>query len=196
MVIEKANDITSLLHPRYLVPEELKNTLIEHNTTQDGEVFDSIVKLCQCDKDIEYVTYRFEDKSCNEKLPELFPFFEHKKGLRKNCDYIVFACDKFNFYFLLFELKLYNSSNKPREQLDSSKIFVDFVLKRIEDAGHTYMFPPEVRMIGIRDPQKMKSCSKGYTKAQNYKYDEDGYLEICGDGKTIQIPVYIDALLQ
>lgn len=177
MVIEKATDITSLLHSRYLMPEEQKNILIEHNRTQDGEEFDSIVRLHQIDKDIEYVTYRFEDKSCNEKLPELFPFFEREMGLRKNCDYIIFACDKFNFYFLLFELKLYNSSNKPKEQLDSSRIFVDFVQKRIEDAGHTYMFPTVVRMIGIRDPQRMKSCPKGFTRAQDYKYD-DGYLEI------------------
>ncbi len=195
MVIEKATDITSLLHSRYLIPEEQKNILIEHNKTQDGEEFDSIVKLRQIDKDIEYVTYRFEDKSCNEKLPELFPFFEHEMGLRKNCDYIIFACNKFNFYFLLFELKLYNSSNKPKEQLDSSRIFVDFVQKRIENAGHTYMFPTEVRMIGIRDPQRIKSCPKGYTRAEDYEYD-DGYLEICGDGKTRQIPVFIDALLK
>lgn len=188
MEIENAADIQKLFHPRYLVPDAQKNILIEHNKTTDGVEFESKVELYHCDSYLDYVTYRFEDKSCNDQLPELFPYFEHKMGLRKNCDYIVFVCDKSKFYFLLFELKLYNSSNKPQDQLISSSIFVDFVLKRILDAGHTFMFPVEVRMIGIRDPQLMKMRNKKFTKTRDYKYN-DRYLELCGDGKTTRILV-------
>ena len=195
MLIENLETLAELIDDRYKVADHQKHLLVEKNQTTEFVKFESRAKIIVYDDKVEYLTCRFEDKSNNPSKPELFPYFGRVEKLRKNCDYIIFVKREEEFYILLIELKLYNTSNKPQEQLYISGTFVDFLLRRFAVAGYTFVTPPKIRFIGIRDTQLHTIRPKQYTKPRDCVYDHN-YIEIRDNGGKRHIPIRLNALLK
>ena len=195
MLIENLETLAELIDDRYKVSDHQKHLLVEKNQTTEFVKFESRAKIIVYDDKVEYLTCRFEDKSNNPSKPELFPYFGRVEKLRKNCDYIIFVKREEEFYILLIELKLYNTSNKPQEQLYISGTFVDFLLRRFAVAGYTFVTPPKIRFIGIRDTQLHTIRPKQYTKPRDCVYDHN-YIEIRDNGGKRHIPIRLNALLK
>ena len=196
MDIDNVGKIAELFNRRYKLPEDTKHLLVEKNYTDTHEEFESCAELILYNQDVEYLTCRFEDQDGDNNMPELFPYFGQVKNLCKNCDYIIFACVDGIFYILLVELKLFNPSNKPKEQLRISKTFVEFLIKRFAAIGYEFIEEPKVRLIGIRDTQRHRIPKKQYTKPRDYIYDQDGYFELRDGVKGRHIMVRLDSLLK
>lgn len=132
-----------------------RNTLKENKTLGRQEI-----KYKQSGKQL---LYSFDVDE--EGKPQPFPFFKDYPGLKMISDFILFTNrQKDNKPFILiFELKKRKS---PNRQLKITKVFCEFLIKRINFAFHE-AFVPEIRMIGL-----VEGIKTG-TRIDDIKYIDD-----------------------
>lgn len=116
---------------------------------------------------IEYIIYRFDP----DKI-DLFPYFKDVKGLRKICDYLIFAEDSSRLFVFIVELKRHQGS--PRVQLDLSECFVRFILEKANKVGIGIRKEINIRKIGLKDSGYSDKRRTTYYK--DMQYEQDGYL--------------------
>nr|WP_325289726.1 hypothetical protein [uncultured Bacteroides sp.] len=116
---------------------------------------------------IEYVIYRFDP----DKV-DLFPYFKEIKGLRKICDYLIFAEDSSRLFAFIVELKKHQGS--PRPQLELSECFVRFILEKANKVGRGIEKELHIRKIGLKDSGNSNKRRTTYYK--DMQYEEGGYL--------------------
>lgn len=159
----KIDFIKSILSERFIDP--VQDKLIEN---KGGEIINPFVMERQIvsHHDInQYVLYRFDPDG-----GDVFPFFNNTPGLKKICDYILFAEYGQNLFILLIEMKHGNKS--PHKQLESSMCFINYILATAERIDYK-IDNFHIRKIRICE-QKSK---KRQTKSRDLVYNESLYLD-------------------
>lgn len=169
--------INSILHDQYLaadqsVLEELKEC--DHHDHH-------IVKILKTRPVDDYSLFRF---SLDDD--EFLPFFKDSriggpKGLRKFCDYIMLIKRDDRLTVALIEMKRSSKDSEYKEQLEASKLFMDYVIAnadRIKDQNGYSDFEIEsisIRKIRVRKPATIKFTTK--PKQSVIEQDKDGYID-------------------
>jgi hypothetical protein len=156
--------IKEVLNDKYLMSQ---NYLSETNKNSKGNKFEQ--KYTIVNETIKYNLYRFESNK-----EDLFPFFSNKSGLKKLCDYILFAEEGNILYVFLIELKL--GIDNARPQLLASKEFVEYVVKSSNRTGKTLTNEIHYRLIRISD-KKVSKGKRNPKEQSNIEYDEDNYCD-------------------
>lgn len=142
---------------------EYQNYIIEKDIDQKGKSFEMKFEIVS-NNEIEYKLYRFESKD--------FPFFKEVSGLKKMCDFILFAEERRFLHIFLIELKL--SPDSAKKQLDAANEFAHFLLKSSKRIGK------EIPHFSIK---KIRLCQKNVNKRNfmaienNYEFDINNYLD-------------------
>ena len=137
--------------------------IIEKDLDRFGAVFEMKFKIVKSDN-IEYSLYRFESKD--------FPFFREVKGLKKMCDFILFAEENNHLHIFLIELKL--SPDSAKKQLDAASEFAFFLLNSGKRIG---------QIVNHFSIKKIRICQQFVNKRSkmalenNYEFDENNYLD-------------------
>lgn len=137
--------------------------IIERDLDEKGRPFEMKFKVVS-NRDIEYMLYRFESKD--------FPFFKEVSGLKKMCDYILFAEENNHLHIFLIELKLGNMS--ARKQLASAEEFAKFLLNSCSRVG-TVIEHFSVKKIRIC--QKLVDKRTKLDVGNSFEFDTDRYLD-------------------
>ena len=152
--------INEILEKKYLSTDQ--KHIIEKDKDCKGKTFQMKFEIVKS-TGIEYKLYRFESKD--------FPFFNDVAGLKKMCDFILFAEEKNYLHIFLIELKL--SPESAKKQLDAANEFADFILKSSKRIGQ------EINHFSIK---KIRICQKFVSKRNkfalenNYEFDKDNFL--------------------
>jgi hypothetical protein len=122
---------------------------------------------------IDYLLYRYDPDKVN-----LFPFFATTSGLRKICDYFLFATEGSHLHILLIELKF--GTESATNQLIASECLADFILKSAERIGihlteHIHIKKVRVseKRANIKRKTKPSSIQYDVNKILNYDYVQD-----------------------
>jgi hypothetical protein len=153
--------IKTVFHSDYL--DESKQ-LYEKDTDSKGISFEMTRKI-QHHHGIDYVLYRFDP---NKK--EFFPYFSNESGLKKICDYILFAEEGKYLYVILLELK--KGTESAQTQLLASEGFMNFVLASAKRIGIT--FSEHIQTIKVRVSEERAKKRNRSTKPSGLKKDENG----------------------
>lgn len=113
---------------------------------------------------IDYLLYRYDPNKTN-----LFPYFSEYSGLRKICDYILFACEGQQLHLLLIELKL--GTQSATNQLIASECFVNFILESAKRVGINLTQHIYVQKIRISEERSKKRNRT--TKPTSLHYDQN-----------------------
>jgi hypothetical protein len=153
--------IIEILSPKNLCANQ--NQIIENDKDLKGKNFEMKFEIVRT-SNIEYKIYRFEQTD--------FPFFGDVPGLKKMCDFILFAEERNHLHIFLIELKL--SSMSAKKQLDAAEEFSKFILNSSLRIG---------RKINNFTIKKIRICnsnlrkSKHLTVEKKYQFDENNYLD-------------------
>ena len=109
--------IKALLDNAYI---DTSNVLIEREVTANGTPFE-MKRQIVTHHGIDFLLFRFDPNKV-----KLFPYFHEKSGLKKICDYIIFAEEGVHLYILLIELKL--GTETATKQLIASEVFAKFII--------------------------------------------------------------------
>ena len=137
--------------------------IIEKDLDRFGKTFEMKFEIVKANN-IEYKLYRFESKD--------FPFFKEIKGLKKMCDFVLFAEESNHLHIFLIELKL--SPDSAKKQLEAAKEFAVFILNSSNRIGYN------VNNFSIK---KIRICQKFVNKRSkmalenNYEFDENNFLD-------------------
>ena len=143
------------------------SSLTEDNIDSKGNKFSMNVEVRSARKGLSFLVCRFDTEK------DLFPYFQDRKGYKKNCDYVVFAENSICLYVFLVELK--NATTSPEQQLYISKPFAQFLVSRIEAVEGELGKNVKFRMIGIKERARVtKKTTKGFV--DEYTFNEKGYL--------------------
>jgi hypothetical protein len=140
-----------------------QNKIIEKDITKKGMPFEMSIDIIK-PPGIDYRLYRFEKKD--------FPFFSEVSGLKKMCDFILFAEEREHLHIFLIELKLSNMSAK--KQLAAAEEFAKFIIQSSNRIGRT---------INAHSIKKIRVCNSNLKKSKfmsvekKYEFDEDNYLD-------------------
>jgi hypothetical protein len=122
---------------------------------------------------IDYLLYRYDPDKVN-----IFPFFAKTSGLRKICDYFLFATEGLHLHILLIELKL--GTESANQQLIASEYLAEFILnsaKRIGIHLTEHIHIKKVRVSEKRASNKRKTkptlIQYDVNKILNYDYAHD-----------------------
>jgi hypothetical protein len=157
--------IKKILSDKFLASDQ--TALCEENTDAQGKPF-RMNRTIISSSEIEYVLYKFDAAKT-----DIFPYFKDKsiEGLKKICDYVLFAEFGRSVYILLIELKL--GTESAQEQLNATTLFVEYILKNAERVKHQIQ-DYHIRKIRISE---IKSKGKRVTKTKDLEYDANAYLE-------------------
>lgn len=153
--------IDEILESQFIFKDQ--KYIIENDIDKSGKSFEMKFEIVK-DKNIEYKLYRFEGKD--------FPFFKEIKGLKKMCDFVLFAEENYHLYIFLIELKL--SPDSAKKQLDAANEFAVFILNSSKRIGYN------VNNFSIK---KIRICQKFVNKRSkmalenNYEFDKDNFLD-------------------
>lgn len=153
--------VSQIIDDKYLSSEQ--NKIIEKDKKSDGKPFEMKFDIVKSNN-IEYKLYRFESQD--------FPFFKEITGLKKMCDFILFAEEKNHLHIFLIELKL--SPDSAKKQLDAANEFAIFILKSSKRIGK------EINHFSIK---KMRICQTFVNKRSkmaienNYEFDTNDFLD-------------------
>lgn len=163
--------IKDILSENYLAADQ--DLLIEENRTRKKKGFRMEYPIHKR-AGIAHCLYRYED--------DAFPFFKFPKtgkgqkgvkGLKKMCDYILFAEEQGDdrLYIFLIELKLGPTSAQP--QLEAAQEFVHFIVNTAARVG-LEIEHYEIRKLRICDKYAQK---KGTNIRTSYEFDHNGYCD-------------------
>lgn len=140
-----------------------QNYIIEKDNDKRGESFEMEFRIIKSNG-IEYKLYRFEKKD--------FPFFKDVAGLKKMCDFILFAEEKNHLHIFLIELKL--SPDSAKKQLDAASEFAHFLLKSSKRIGKEIT---NFSIKKIRICQKVVNKRKKLALENNFEFDKNDFLD-------------------
>jgi hypothetical protein len=163
----KLEIISEILSDDFKINDECKNQLIEKNSDAESKPFCMKMPIVS-GHSIAYFLYKFDTEK-----KTIFPYFKKDHGLRKICDYVLFAEAENDMYIFLIELKkgTHNSSGK---QLEASKIFVQYLIDSAKRVGYGELDKDiYIRTVRICDA----SNSKKSTKEKVIEYDVNGHVD-------------------
>ena len=160
--MSKLEIINEILDPKYKSSNQV--SLIE-NGQSGGKKFEMNYNIIS--GKIEYSLFRLDPNQL-----DFFPYFTNESGLKKICDYFLFAEHENYLYVFLIEMK--KSPKSARKQLVASKIFIEFVIKSAQRIGKEIDDKIAIRLIRICDS---KICKKRATKEETINFDSDGYID-------------------
>jgi hypothetical protein len=152
--------IETLLHDSYLEKGNDAEILIERDDST-GKVL--MERSIVADK-IDYLLYRYDPNKI-----KIFPYFADISGLKKICDYILFAEEGQHLSLLLIELKL--GTEPARNQLIASECFVEFIIKSAKRVGIELTENISIKKIRVSEERAKKRNRQ--TKHGSLKYDEN-----------------------
>jgi hypothetical protein len=153
--------INEVIEHKYLFHDQ--KFIIEKDFDEKGKPFEMKFEIIKSNG-IEYRLYKFESKD--------FPFFKEVPGLKKMCDFIIFADEREFLQIFLIELKLGPSSAK--KQLEAANEFANFLIKSCKRIGKEIN---NYSIKKIRISQHSVSRRSKFAMANNYDFDEDKYLD-------------------
>ena len=156
--------IKNILHKNYIHVKQDK--LTEEEKDQKGKKFKVEYEINK-PREVETALYKFDYNT--------FPFFSEIKGLKKMCDYILFAQEREWLHVFLIELKLSNTES-ALQQLNAAKEFVHFILNSaLRVNSNSKIEHYKVRKIRIVDKNAHK---KRTTKMSDKDFEyKDDYLD-------------------
>lgn len=141
--------------------------VIEVNTDHRGNRV-SMERRIVAGNNIRHVLYRFDPDSM-----ALFPYFSDIAGLKKICDYILFAEEGQNCWCFLIELKI--GKDSTHKQLIASEHFMRFVINSARRIGKEISCDDiTFRRIGISEFNKPKPG----LREKELEYDINGYVKL------------------
>jgi hypothetical protein len=175
----------TIIHKKYKA--ENQDTMIEEKNEQ---------RVAIDARKVDYLLYRFDDE-----VHEVFPFFTRIRGLKKMCDYILFARTKKYSLFYVFLIELKNKTGKgAAAQIKAGECFIKFLLdstqridlkeakienekgEAIEVVSLISLTNEDIRYerIVILEPSnKVKKASIKVSKVEpKYERDENGLLKV------------------
>lgn len=155
--------IKTLLHDSYLEKGNDAKKLIERDDLT-GKI---IMERSIVDDKIEYLLYRYDPNKV-----KIFPYFADISGLKKICDYILFAEENHHLSLLLIELKL--GIESARNQLIASECFVEFMIKSAKRVGIELTENISIKKIRVSEERAKKRNRQ--TKQGSLKYDENNII--------------------
>lgn len=156
--MSKIQIIEEVLNLRFKPENQL--ILIEEDIDKMGKKFQvkyPIVKK----NNIEISLFRFDPNHEN-----LFPYFSDTSGLKKICDYILFAEQEQFLYVFLIELK--KGRESAGKQLNATEDFVNYIIKSAKRIGKKLDENIAIRLIRICDQKIMRSKTKIQDKSFEY----------------------------
>lgn len=159
--MSKLKIIREILHTNFKHSDQ--TCLSEKNVDTKGKKFEvkyQIVKQPQ----IDYELFRYDEAA--------LPFFNNISGLKKMCDYILFAEEGEYLYIFVIELKLGNDSAKI--QLNAAKVFVQFIIDSANRVGKEINVDYKIRKIRICDSMIKKRKT---SVDKNIQFDVNDYCE-------------------
>ncbi len=159
--MSKLEIIREILHTNFKHSDQ--SCLSENNIDNKGKKFEvkyQIVKQPQ----IDYELFRYDEAA--------LPFFKDISGLKKMCDFILFAEEGKYLYIFVIELKLGNDSAK--KQLNAAKVFVQFLINSANRVGKEINIDYKIRKIRICDSMIKKHKLR---VDKNILFDENDYCE-------------------
>ncbi|KAA6322986.1 hypothetical protein EZS27_027532 [termite gut metagenome] len=157
----KLEIISEILNDDFKIDDKHKDQLIEKNFDAKSKPF--CMKMQIVPENIEYFLYKFDTKK-----ETIFPYFKKGHGLRKICDYILFAEAENIIYIFSIELKkgTHNSSGK---QLEASKIFVKYIIDSAIRVGYSELDKDiNIRTVRICDDRKKTTKEKPIEYVNNH----------------------------
>ncbi len=113
----------------------------------------------------EHLLFRFD-------YEDIFPYFSSTSGLKKMCDYILFAEERQLLYVFLIELKLSRLSAK--KQLIAGKAFARYIVETAKRIGHE-IDDEDILIKSVRISNANQKKRK--TRESFAQYNSDGYLD-------------------
>jgi hypothetical protein len=158
----------TIIHKKYKA--ENQDTMIEEKNEQ---------RVTIDARKVDYLLYRFDDE-----VHEVFPFFARIRGLKKMCDYILFARTKKYSLFYVFLIELKNKTGKgAAAQIKAGECFIKFLLDStqrvdLKDAKIENE-KGEVREVILEPSNKVRKASiKASEVEPKYERDENGLLKV------------------
>lgn len=153
--------IREILHDNFRHSDQ--NVLTEIDTNKRGRRFEVNYKIIK-QPQIDFELYRFSEAA--------LPFFKNISGLKKMCDYILFAEEGNYLYIFVIELKLGNLSAK--KQLNAASEFVQFIINSSNRIGKEIDANYKIKKVRICDEMIKKRKLK---VDKNIQFDENDYCE-------------------
>lgn len=156
--MSKITIIDEILSAEFKASNQLQ--LIEENFDNQSRRFTfnyPIVKNAQT----ECLLYRYDPNGKN-----LFPFFSSLSGLRKICDYILFAEADNYLYVFLIELK--KGKMSAQKQLTASEEFIKYIINSANRIGKQIDDNVVIRKIRMSDKKIKKINTK--IKETDFQY--------------------------
>ncbi|MEO6832003.1 MAG: hypothetical protein ABI378_06645 [Chitinophagaceae bacterium] len=165
--MSKLDIIREVLHSRYEAPDQ--NRIIEEHIGRGGKPVLPTVRNIHSPHGINHLLYRFTPDAGQEILP----FFADKSGLKKLCDYVLFAEEGKNFFCLLLEMK--EGSGGAKQQLKAAEAFVHYVVNAAQRIGKA-ITPGDVniRLISVNERGKAKPSQT----EEEPEYDSDYWTKL------------------
>lgn len=138
---------------------DIQNCLIEENIDNRSNKFTVNYNIIN-NKQTNYLLYRFEK--------EAFPFFQDVSGLKKSCDYILFAESFESFYVFVIELK--KGTISAEKQLLASEEFVKFIINSADRIGLALNSNKDIEIRRIRICDKKLHRTKTKMKDTDFEY--------------------------
>lgn len=155
----KLDVIREILNEKFLSKNQL--ALVENDRDNRGRIFSMTYPIIHGRMDYSLYRYHINDE-------DVFPYFNEIGGLKKMCDYILFAEEENYLYVFLIELKLGTIS--ARKQLDSAKEFVNYIINTANRIGKEIDERVAYRKVRICH----KKIKKRKTKEENViTYDNE-----------------------
>ncbi len=158
--MSKLEVIDEILHEKFKHVDQ--GSLVEEDTDRFGKKFKvkyPIVKK----PNINYSLYRYDS--------EALPFFKDINGLKKMCDYILFAEEANYLHVFVIELKLSNIS--AQKQLQASNEFVKFIINSAIRIGKE-ISNCKIKKVRICDSKINKRSLKD---SKSFEFDANDYCE-------------------
>lgn len=155
----------SVIEQEFLAPNQDK--IIERYIDGNGN---TAVTECVINDDISTIAhsiYRFD--TCGSK--DLFPFFKNRKGYKRMCDNLV-LCETPSS-LILFAIELKDSTASPKEQLELSEQFLNFINAKMRILESSYNKSVEIRKIGIKKRARLKT-----SEFKDMHFDANRYLQL------------------
>lgn len=158
--MSKLTIIDEILHPGF--KPENQNCLFETNLDDKKQKFTVSYDIVNNNK-TKYLLYRFEQ--------DAFPFFNDISGLKKTCDFILFAENDERFYVFVIELKKSNLS--AEKQLRASEEFVKYILNSAKRIGYELISVEDVEIRRIRVCDKKIHRNRTKMTEADFEYNHN-----------------------
>ena len=162
--MSKLNIITEILNIKFKSANQ--SALIEEDLDDRGRTFASNYSIIS--GNISYCLYRYNPNEC-----DIFPYFSQVSGLKKICDYILFAEEGLYLYVFIIEMK--KSSKSARKQLLASKLFIEYIVNSAKRIGKEIDDKIALRLIRICDNKVTKK--RGKREEDVIQFDDEGYCD-------------------